>query len=192
MIFTIILLILGAIFLYKGADFLVTGSIDTARMIGVSKIILGIVLVSFAIIVPELFIGILSAIEGEGMIPVGALIGIIMFNLAFVMGLMALILPFSIEKRVVKRQLVILVMAIIVFFALSLDFKLSRTDGIILLILFILLNIYYYKKVNIKDFWNEVSSNWRLFFHKFEHVFLKERDGEKFFCMIFPASLSGS
>ena len=114
MFFTILLLILGAIFLYKGADLLVTGSINTARLFRVSTIMIGIVMVSMAIIVPELFIGILSAVEGVGLIPVGALIGIIMFNLAFVMGLMALILPFSIEQRVVKRELVFLILAIII------------------------------------------------------------------------------
>jgi len=179
MVLTIFLLILGAIFLYKGADFLVSGSSNVAKVLGISTLVIGMTVVSFGTVVPELFVGILAAFRGETLIPVGNLIGTIMFNLAFVMGLMALILPFSVEKYTVRRELLFLILALVIFFLLGSDSNLSRLDGVVLLILFIILNYYYFKKLEVKVFWHEISSHWRLFFRNLEHIFLKEKKEEE-------------
>ncbi len=142
---TYILLILGFVFLIKGADLLVEGSSSLAKRIGVSDIVIGLTIVSLGTSAPELLVNIIASLKGNADIGIGNILGSNISNIFLILGISALIYPLKIKKNTTWKEipmnllagLVLLVMANDVFIDKANTSVLSRVDGIILMIFFI-------------------------------------------------------
>tara|TARA_Y100000310_G_scaffold344775_1_gene459422 strand:+ start:6593 stop:7549 length:957 start_codon:yes stop_codon:yes gene_type:complete len=149
LLINIIILIVSAIVLAISGSILVKSLSKLARFLRVSEYVIAFILMAFATSLPELFVGITSAINKTSELSLGTVIGSNIANITLVMGIVAL-LGRSIkikEKSIVKDSVYMFIIALIPLF-LMIDKTLSRLDGAILLVVFI---FYIYKLLKRKD-----------------------------------------
>ncbi len=97
--FKIILwLAIGATALYFGSEWLVEGSKEIARSVGVSEAVIGVSLIAIGTSVPELAASVIAAAKQEKAISLGNLIGSNIFNIASVLGLTAMVKPITVTE----------------------------------------------------------------------------------------------
>ena len=99
MIINTILLIVGFLVLIKGADFFVEGASSTARNFKVSKMLVGLTIVSFGTSAPELAVSIKSLLSGSGDITLGNVIGSNILNILLILGASSLIHPLAVKNN---------------------------------------------------------------------------------------------
>lgn len=91
-------LLIGAAALYFGSEWLVEGSKEIARSVGVSEAVIGVSLIAIGTSVPELAASVIAAAKQEKAISLGNLIGSNIFNIASVLGLTALVKPIPVTE----------------------------------------------------------------------------------------------
>ena len=102
-----------------------------------SEFIVAFVLMGFMTSVPELFVGVSSALGGAGRLALGNVIGASIVNLTLVMGLAAILSRgIKIETGIAKRDAVLTMAIVAIPVILLLDGKLTRIEGVILILLF--------------------------------------------------------
>ncbi|KXZ39130.1 cation:H+ antiporter [Alkalithermobacter thermoalcaliphilus JW-YL-7 = DSM 7308] len=139
-----IILILGFIFLIKGADFFVEGASSIAKIFKVPPILIGLTIVAFGTSAPEAAVSINSAIKGANEIALGNVIGSNLFNILLVIGIASAINPMKVQKMTIFKEFPFGILSSIVLFILCADVSLqnansnmiSKGDGLILLSLF--------------------------------------------------------
>ena len=143
------LLLIGFVFLIKGADIFVDGASDTARKFRVPKMLIGLTIVSFGTSAPELAVSIQSILSGKGDILLGNVVGSNVLNILLILGLASLVGTLRVNTATVKKEIPVLVLITLAFAALLSDkiFGLAeniftRQDGIVLLLFFCIF-IYY-------------------------------------------------
>lgn len=143
MFISIILIIIGFVLLIKGADFLVEGSSSVAKRFHIPEIIIGLTIISIGTSMPELFVSITSAIDGYPDMAIGNVIGSNIVNLLFILGLSSIIkaVAFKRETRLIEIPLCLFI-TITFMIICNIGQDVSRTDGIILISLFIAFIIY--------------------------------------------------
>lgn len=129
-------IVVGFIFLVKGADWFVDNASGIATKIGISPLVIGLTIVAFGTSMPELAVSVTAALEGANEIAVGNVVGSNLFNLLVVAGLSACIYPLVVNPTIFKRDWPISTIAAIVLMFFLLDRTLSSLEGIILLIFF--------------------------------------------------------
>ena len=134
MILTYVLLVVGFVLLIKGADFFVEASSSIAKPLRVPSIIIGLTIVAFGTSMPELAVSTTASLAGNNEIAVGNVIGSNIFNLLVVLGACGAIRPFAVQLRWDYAASVGVAAAL--FFMIVGDHFVSRTEAIILLMLF--------------------------------------------------------
>lgn len=124
--------VIGLAALVLGAEVMVRGGAEVAARLGISPIVIGLTVVSIGTSLPELAVGVVAAQEGSGALAVGNIAGTNVVNLLLILGLSALILPLAMATRTLRFELPVMAGAAVLMLVLSLDGKLSRVDGIIL------------------------------------------------------------
>jgi len=142
----IIWLLVGVVSLLGGAHLLVDGSIEIARFLGVSDVVIGILLVAFGTSLPELAVSLVSALKGEYGLAIGNIVGSNIFNLLAVIGIAATIAPSAMAPSVLSLHIFVMVAFTLVLFAMTYDYdgksELSRIEGVALLSAFIAYDTY--------------------------------------------------
>lgn len=130
----------GAFLLIISAKVLVSTATETANSLGLPLVFIGLFVVGLGTSLPELFFGIKAGLKKKSQMALGDILGAIIFNSGFILGLCAIISPIRIHSfSVVLTSAIFLVVAIFVFtFFLRSEYKLSRLEGIILTALFCL------------------------------------------------------
>ena len=104
-----ILFLVGGIFLlYFGAAFLVKGSANIARILGVKPLIVGLTIVAFGTSMPEFTVSIFGVLQGASDISVGNIIGSNVANIGLILGTAGLIAPIALRYHHIRQQLLIL------------------------------------------------------------------------------------
>lgn len=147
MILQILLLIAGLALIIFGADFLVDGASAIARKAGVSEFVIGLTIVGMGTSAPEFVVSIIGALAGNSDVAVGNVLGSNIINTLLILGLTAIILPIGItrENRIKDIPINIFITALFLgmgfgytLFKLGNSDEISRVEGIVLLVLFIL------------------------------------------------------
>jgi cation:H+ antiporter len=120
--------------LYWSAEWLVKGSSNLARKLGISPVVIGLTIVAFGTSAPELVVNLIASLRGKGMIAVGNVVGSNVCNLALVLGIASIFRPITSHESVIKRDMPIMLGSCVYLLFLSLDSCLSRFDGITLFI----------------------------------------------------------
>ena len=156
---TILLIILGFIFVIKGAEFLVDGSSDIARRFHIPQIIIGLTIVSIGTSLPELFISISSAIKGHTDLQIGNAIGSNLCNLLLILGASAIIkdLKLKRESRILEIPFSIIITCIVSVFC-NTENRISKQEAIILLVLFMMFIIYTIIMRNVGEGFNQIEA----------------------------------
>ena len=134
MIFNILWIVLGVALVLFGADKLTEGASALARRMNVPEIIIGLTIVAAGTSAPELFVSLVSALNGTSDMAIGNVVGSNTMNSMLIVGAAALVAPMVISKSTVKKDIPCSVLASILLVVLAFDGALGRFDGIILLL----------------------------------------------------------
>ncbi len=129
---TIILFITGLVLLIIGAELLVKGSSGIALSFRISPLVVGLTVVAFGTSSPELAVGIESSLTGKEGITFGTVVGSNIFNILFILGISAVILPLSVSRKLLRMDVPFMIILSVVLLLLSLNGVLSRIEGIVL------------------------------------------------------------
>ena len=154
MILNIILLIVGFVILIKGADIFVEGASGVAGNFKISKMLIGLTIVSFGTSAPEFAISVKSLLSGSGDIVLGNVIGSNILNVLLILGCSSIVHSLTVKSNTVKKELPITMLITILFAVLLSDAifdkgminQFSRSDGIVL-VLFFTVFLYYLIKM---------------------------------------------
>lgn len=144
------LFVIGFILLIKGADLLVEGSSSIAKKIGVSELIIGLTIVSLGTSAPELLVNIITSIKGSSDLGVGNIVGSNISNILLILGISAIIYPLKVKSNTTWKEIPLNIISALLLFIMVNDIFinkanasfLSRSDGLILMIFFILFMSY--------------------------------------------------
>lgn len=134
--------LLAPIFLAWGANRFVDGASALSFNLGMSPLLIGVLVMGFGTSLPELLVSLFSSLTGNSGLSLGNAYGSNIINIGFVLGLAAVLSPVIIKRRVVRRELPLLILATAVTAYVVMDSELSRGEGITLLALFLLLVVY--------------------------------------------------
>ena len=142
----ILLLIVGLVLIVLGADFLVDGASAIARKVGISEFVIGLTIVGMGTSAPEMVVSFIGALQGKADVAIGNVVGSNIFNTLLILGLSAIILPMSISRNNIRRDIPINIGVVILMIFLGMkgaigygaNDGLSKWDGAILLAAFIL------------------------------------------------------
>ena len=160
---TILLFAIGLVFLIIGAEALVRGASRMTAALGISPLVIGLTVVAFGTSSPELAVSIKSALSGQASIALGNVVGSNIFNVLFILGLSALIVPLTVAQQLVRLDVPLMVGLSVVVLVLSLDQNIGRSDGLMLvlgLILYIFFLIYQSRKERrqiVAEYANEIA-----------------------------------
>ena len=132
MIISLILIVLGIIFLVYGSGLLVNSAIEIAKKYNVPEAVIGLSLIAFGTSLPELVVGILSAIKRKIDFALGNILGSNIYNVLGVLGISSFFGKFSIPNILVSQDLffMIFVTVLILFFMFFFK-KLTKLYGVI-------------------------------------------------------------
>lgn len=144
MILDILLLIVGFVFLIKGADIFVDGASSTAQNFKVSKMLIGLTIVAFGTSAPEFAVSMSALASKSTDMVLGNVIGSNILNILLILGIAAVINPISIKDNTVKKELPLTLLISTLLVVLFLDISLgngpinqiTRADGIVILLFF--------------------------------------------------------
>ena len=120
-----------------GAEFLVRGAVAVAKRMGLSSFFIGPTIVGFGTSTPELCTSLVAAWRGVGDLAVGNVVGSNIFNILFILGVTALVLPVPVAPRFPRFDAPVMLAAAAVFTAaILLDRPVNRLFGVLLLVLY--------------------------------------------------------
>lgn len=131
---TIILFFLGFALLISGAELLVKGASRIALNFRISPLVVGLTVVAFGTSAPELVVGIESSLTGKEGITFGTVVGSNIFNILFILGISAIILPLSVSQKLLRLDVPFMIALSVILLLLSINGVLSQIEGIILTI----------------------------------------------------------
>ena len=114
-------LLAGLVLILAGANYLTDGSVALAERFRVPGFLIGLTIVAVGTSTPELVVSFLSALEGEGDMAVGNVVGSNLFNVFIILGVCALIRPLPLTRQNIRRDLPVGVAASLVLYAVLAD-----------------------------------------------------------------------
>jgi cation:H+ antiporter len=132
---SVFLIIAGLALLVVGGDFLVRASVGLSFKLKISKLVIGMTVVSFATSAPELLVSLQAALDGVSDIALGNVIGSNIANIGLVLGITAIISPLAIDKDFYKLNWPMMMLAsFVLYFFLKNDLVLSALEGAIMFV----------------------------------------------------------
>ena len=129
----ILALIVGFVALIWSADRFVSGAAATASNLNVSKVLIGLTVVSVGTSAPELLVALAAALEGSSSLAIGNAIGSNIANIGLVLGVTAIVAPLPFAPGVLKLELPWLVAGTLLALFCLFDLWLGTIDGLLLL-----------------------------------------------------------
>lgn len=136
MLLNLLAMVVGLVVLVWSADRFVLGAAITARYLGWSPLIIGMVVIGFGTSAPEMTVSALAAWQGQSGLALGNAFGSNITNIALILGITAVISPIAVQSRVLRIELPILTLVTLLAFALIADVRISRFDALVLLVVF--------------------------------------------------------
>lgn len=152
MILDILLLIAGAAIILWGADRLTDGASALARRMSVSETVIGLTVVAMGSSLPEFSVSLFSSIQGSGGMSAGNIVGSNLFNILIILGTVALIKPLTINSATIWKDIPLTILASLALFFMANDVlfdglnsnMLSRSDGAVFVLFFLIFLSYTY------------------------------------------------
>ena len=153
----ILLLLVGLGLVVLGADWLVNGASSIARRAGISEFVIGLTIVGFGTSCPELVVSLTGAIEGNSDISVGNVVGSNIFNVLFILGLTAMVLPVGMTDKNRRIDIPITLGVTILLIILGITGSMSgpvisRWEGGLMLLVFSVYLFYCFKSDSKDEF----------------------------------------
>ena len=115
-----------------GAELLVRGASRLATAAGISPLVVGLTVVALGTSSPELAVSVMSAFKGEADLAIGNVVGSNLFNVLFILGISALIVPLIVAQQLVRFDVPVMIGVSFLTLVLGMDGVVGRLDGVIL------------------------------------------------------------
>jgi cation:H+ antiporter len=137
----------GLAMLYFGSEWLVRGSVNIAKKMRVSQLVIGLTIVAFGTSTPELVVSINAALSGQADISLANVVGSNIVNIGLILGLSAAIFPLAVHINTVRREVPIMIGAALALIILSLfDNEITQLEGVLLILAIIAFTYFSYKQ----------------------------------------------
>lgn len=168
-LFEIALFGIGLLLLVKGADLFVASASSIAKKLGVSEFIIGLTLVSIGTSIPELASSITASFQEASGLIIGNVIGSNIANIGLIVGTAGVLSAVRTDEIMLKRDGYIMLFSTLIFFLFGLDFRISRLEALIFLLLYMAYILFLFKKVHQQ---NELVyfGDFLKYFFKFEYL----------------------
>ncbi len=156
-----LLFVAGLALLVLGANLLVRGASRLAMSFGISPLVVGLTVVAFGTSAPEMAVSVGAVLDGRTDIAVGNVVGSNIFNVLFILGASALIVPLVVNVQLIRQEVPIMIGASLLLLVLGLDGRLGWLDGALLLALmaaytlFLVLQSRHQNRADCADFESE-------------------------------------
>lgn len=137
-VLSLLLLIGGFVLLVGGGEALVRGASSLGRTVGLSSLIVGLTVVSFATSAPELAVSTGAALSGSPGLAMGNVVGSNIANILFVLGLTAVFGALMVRRQLIRADIPVMIGLSILALLLAIDGRISTLDGVALLVLLLL------------------------------------------------------
>ncbi|MBO5267049.1 MAG: calcium/sodium antiporter [Ruminiclostridium sp.] len=127
-------LVAGLVIVVWGSNIAVDAATALAKIIGLSDRFIGLTIVALGTSLPELVTSVTAARKGNADIAIGNIVGSNIFNILFVIGTSALIIPVAFEPNFVIDTLIALAAGILLWVSVAKSKKLTRPWGIVMLL----------------------------------------------------------
>lgn len=155
---SIVFLILGFVLLVVGGEYLVRSSVALSFKLNISKIVIGMTVVSFATSAPELLVSLQAALSGSPAIAINNVVGSNIANIGLVLGVTAIVGAIAIDKSFYRLTWpVMMVFSLALYYFLWNDSQLIPIEGAVLFVALILFVIYLIKNQKSSDEAEEVD-----------------------------------
>ncbi|HET6604583.1 MAG TPA: calcium/sodium antiporter [Xanthomonadaceae bacterium] len=124
---------LGLLLLVLGADSFVRGASGLALRFGIPQLIVGIVLVGFGTSAPELAVNLTAGFAGNARLAVGNVVGSNIANVGLILGIAALMMPLTVQMRLLRIEAPVLLLVYLLLWLLCLDGSIGLFDAGVLL-----------------------------------------------------------
>ena len=142
----------GFVLLVWGADRFVMGAAATARLLGISPLLIGLTIVGFGTSAPEILVSWVASLQGNPGLAIGNAIGSNITNIALILGITALVVPLAVDSGTMRREMPILIGTTVFAWLLLGDGELGFGDGLALLLgLLIMLGWVIYVGLSSRD-----------------------------------------
>ncbi|MGI9153320.1 MAG: sodium:calcium antiporter, partial [Rubrivivax sp.] len=132
---TFVLFVGGLIALVAGAELLVRGAARLAVSFGIPPLVVGLTVVALGTSSPEVAVSVGAALSGQVDIAIGTVVGSNIFNVLFILGVSALIVPLVVNVQIIRQEVPIMIGASLLLVAFGLDGRIGFVDAAILLAL---------------------------------------------------------
>ena len=137
-----LLFLSGLILLVVGANTLVRGASKLAMSFGISPLVIGLTIVALGTSAPEVAVSVGAVLNGKTDIAIGNVMGSNIFNVLFILGISALIAPLLVNVQLIRQEVPIMLGASLLLLVLSLDGRLSFLDGGFLFALLVVYTVF--------------------------------------------------
>lgn len=139
---SLVYIVVGICAIKYGGDFVVDGASFVATKLGMSQTLVGLTIVAVGTSLPELVTSIVAARKGETALAVGNVVGSNIFNILLILGVSAAISPINVTLEALIDVAVVLVTGILVFLFGRSKEKISRAEGIIMVLIYVIYMVY--------------------------------------------------
>ncbi len=130
----LLLILLGLATLVIGGELLVRGASRVAVSLGLSPLVIGLTVVAMGTSMPEMAVSAIAAWNGQPDIALGNVIGSNIFNVLFILGLSALIVPLAVSSQLLRMDVPVMIGVTLAAILLALDGAIGRIDGFLLVV----------------------------------------------------------
>ncbi len=129
---TILLFIIGLIFLVAGAEALVKGASSLAGRVGISPLVIGLTVVAFGTSAPEMAVSAAASLNGQYDLAMGNVVGSNIFNVLFILGVSALIMPLVVSHQLIRLDVPLMIGLSVLLLFLGWDGTIQRWEAVLL------------------------------------------------------------
>ena len=130
----ILLVAVGLVGLFFGGNLFVQAAVRLAGSFSISALVIGLTVVAIGTSMPEMIVSVGAATTGSSDIALGNVIGSNIANIGLIIGLVALIKPFGVNVRMIRREIPLLIGVTAMSYVLLFDGRLSQADGVLLVV----------------------------------------------------------
>lgn len=167
----VLLLLVGFVLLIKGADIFVDGASSLAENFKVPKMVIALTIVAFGTSAPELAVSIQAVLANSSEIVLGNVVGSNILNVLLILGLSSLFSPMKVKSDTVHKEIPFTILISTLLMVLSFDNMfdknitnvISRTDGIVIILFFIIFIYYLFSVMKNRDKKEKIDPKYSIF-----------------------------
>jgi cation:H+ antiporter len=128
--------------LVLGANLLVRGASKLALSFGISPLVVGLTIVAFGTSAPEVAVSVVSVLEGKTDMAMGNVVGSNIFNVLFILGLSALIVPLVVHRQLIRQEVPIMFGVTLLMALMVWDGRLNLVESSLLVVLLVVYTVF--------------------------------------------------